>query len=124
LRVAFVFINVEPGYETEALERLRGVSEIKEAHVLLLERIGGIERDREKDRIRELVDMFGFEEMRNQLVKTLSSGWTKKAMISAALLHNPSILFLDEVALGLDPQSAIALRNFTRSLCEQGVIEI
>jgi len=80
---------------------------------------------READiRINELMDMFNFEEKAKRMVGALSSGWTKKALISAALLHDPKILFLDEVTTGLDPQSANALRDFTRNLCNQGVTVI
>lgn len=45
-------------------------------------------------------------------------------MICATLLHDPKILFLDEVTSGLGPQSAIALQSFTRNLCNQGVTVI
>jgi len=80
---------------------------------------------READiRINELLDMFNFEEKAKRMVGALSSGWTKKALIAAALLHDPKILFLDEVTTGLDPQSATALRDFTRNLCNQGVTVI
>ena len=80
---------------------------------------------READiRIDELMDMFNFEEKAKRMVGALSSGWTKKALIAAALLHDPKILFLDEVTTGLDPQSATALRDFTRNLCNQGVTVI
>src|SRR5208282_2959738 len=58
------------------------------------------------------------------MVGALSTGWTKKAMICVALLHSPSVLFLDEITSGLDPQSAIALQDFTRKLCDQGVTVI
>lgn len=75
-------------------------------------------------RIQELLDMFAFKEKAKRMVKALSSGWTKKAMICAALLHQPNILFLDEVTSGLDPQSSLALREFTRNLCDQGVTVI
>jgi len=77
-----------------------------------------------EDRVRELLEMFGFKEKAKRLVSALSSGWAKKAMICAALLHSPSVLFLDEVTSGLDPQSAIALRDFTKDLCRQGVTVI
>lgn len=75
-------------------------------------------------RIQELLDMFAFKEKAQRMVKALSTGWTKKAMICAALLHRPSVLFLDEVTTGLDPQSAIALQEFTKNLCDQGVTVI
>lgn len=74
-----------------------------------------------ESRIQELMDMFGFREKATRQVGALSSGWAKKAQICAALLHSPKVLFLDEVTSGLDPQSAIALQDFTRKLCDQGV---
>jgi ABC-2 type transport system ATP-binding protein len=74
-----------------------------------------------ENRIKELLDMFTFREKAKRLVSALSSGWAKKAMICAALLHSPTVLFLDEVTSGLDPQSAIALQDFTKKLCDQGV---
>lgn len=77
-------------------------------------------RTKAEARIRELMEMFGFREKSKRLVSALSTGWQKKAMICAALLHEPKVLFLDEVTTGLDPQSAIALQDFTRNLCDQG----
>jgi len=77
-----------------------------------------------ENRIQELLDLFGFKDKAKRMVGALSSGWTKKAMICGALLHRPSVLFLDEVTSGLDPQSAIALQDFTRNLCDQGVTVI
>jgi len=68
--------------------------------------------------------MFAFREKAKRLVGALSTGWAKKAMICAALLHDPKVLFLDEVTSGLDPQSAIALQDFTKNLCKQGVTVI
>jgi len=79
---------------------------------------------RAESRIQELLEMFAFREKTRRLVSALSTGWAKKAMICAALLHDPKVLFLDEVTSGLDPQSAIALQDFTRRLCEQGVTVI
>jgi len=77
---------------------------------------------READnRVAALLGMFKFEEKAKRKVSALSSGWAKKALISAALLHDPKILFLDEVTSGLDPQSAQALQDFTKGLCKQGV---
>jgi ABC-2 type transport system ATP-binding protein len=70
------------------------------------------------------MDMFSFREKATRLVGALSTGWAKKAMICAALLHEPQVLFLDEVTSGLDPQSAIALQDFTKKQCEQGVTVI
>jgi len=95
-----------------------------EENLKLFSTLYDIPRGKADDRIRELLDMFAFREKSRRLVNALSSGWQKKAMICAALLHDPKVLFLDEVTSGLDPQSAIALQDFTRKLCDQGVTVI
>jgi ABC-2 type transport system ATP-binding protein len=95
-----------------------------EENLKLLSTLYEIPRPKAEVRIRELMDMFAFKEKATRLVSALSSGWAKKAMICAALLHNPQVLFLDEVTSGLDPQSAIGLQDFTKKQCDQGVTVI
>jgi ABC-2 type transport system ATP-binding protein len=95
-----------------------------EENLKLLSTLYEIPRPKAEVRIRELMDMFAFREKASRLVGALSSGWAKKAMICAALLHSPQVLFLDEVTSGLDPQSAIALQDFTKKQCDHGVTVI
>lgn len=95
-----------------------------EENLKLFSTLYDLPRARAERRIHELMEMFGFREKSKRLVSALSTGWQKKAMICAALLHEPKVLFLDEVTSGLDPQSAIALQDFTRNLCNQGVTVI
>lgn len=91
-----------------------------EENLKLFSTLYDLSRAKAEARIRELMELFAFREKSKRLVSALSTGWQKKAMICAALLHEPKILFLDEVTSGLDPQSAIALQDFTRKLCDQG----
>jgi len=95
-----------------------------EENLKLLSTLYDLPRTKAESRIHELLEMFSFREKSKRLVGALSSGWAKKAMICAALLHEPKVLFLDEVTSGLDPQSAIALQDFTKALCKQGVTVI
>jgi ABC-2 type transport system ATP-binding protein len=95
-----------------------------EENLKFLSKLYNLPKNEEEKRINDLLQMFDFEDKAKRLVGALSSGWMKKALICAALLHNPKILFLDEVTSGLDPQSATALRDFTRNLCNQGVTVI
>jgi ABC-2 type transport system ATP-binding protein len=92
-----------------------------EENLRFLSKLYNLPKTGAEKRIADLLDMFKFEEKAKRPVSALSSGWTKKALISAALLHDPKILFLDEVTSGLDPQSAKALQDFTRGLCNRGV---
>ena len=58
-------------------------------------------------------------------VRQLSLGQRMRCEIAAALLHSPSILFLDEPTIGLDAVSKLALRDFVKSLNrERGVTVI
>ncbi len=49
------------------------------------------------------IEFFGLEEKRETMCMSLSKGQKKKVTLSAALLHEPGILFMDEPFLDLDP---------------------
>jgi ABC-2 type transport system ATP-binding protein len=53
-------------------------------------------------------------------VLALSGGMAQRLMVARAILHNPTILFLDEPTAGLDPQSRLALWDILGELHEAG----
>ena len=53
-------------------------------------------------------------------VMAISGGMAKRLMVARALLHHPSVLFLDEPTAGLDPQSRIALWEILDKLHAEG----
>lgn len=70
----------------------------------------------------ELVAMLRLERLLDQPVRQLSLGQRMRAEIAAALLHSPTILFLDEPTIGLDAPSKLAVRRFVKRLNrERGV---
>lgn len=115
-------VRREIGVVSEGVSLYRDLT--VEENMKLLGTLYGLSTNATEKRMRELLEMFNFGERAKRIAGALSSGWMKKSLICAALLHNPKILFLDEVTSGLDPQSAVAFHDFTRRLCDEGVTVI
>lgn len=79
-----------------------------------------IPREEAEPRIRMLVDLMGLRPYLGKMVISLSGGWKRRVAIVCAMVHDPSILFLDEPTAGLDTQSRHMLWELIRSLNSKG----
>jgi len=59
-------------------------------------------------------------ELASQPARVLSRGQKQRLSLARALVHNPSVLILDEPASGLDPRSRVELRDLVRQLAADG----
>ena len=67
-------------------------------------------------RIGELLSLVELQDRAKSYVKTFSGGMVRRLEIARGLLHEPSILFLDEPTLGLDTQTRTLVWNYVREL--------
>ncbi len=69
-----------------------------------------------KARIDEILDLLKLRKYRTMRVGKLSKGLKQRAALARAFLHDPSLLLLDEPTTGLDPESAVEVRDYIRAL--------
>ncbi len=81
----------------------------------------GVAPDVARRRVGELLPLFGLGDRADDLIEGYSHGMRQKAVLAAALVHDPQVLFLDEPTVGLDPRSARLLRDVLRQLAARGV---
>jgi ABC-2 type transport system ATP-binding protein len=87
-------------------------------------RLYRIPADIRKKRIAELLRLVELEDRKNDIVKTFSGGMRRRLEIARGLLHHPSVLFLDEPTLGLDPQTRNHLWVYIATLAREKGITI
>ncbi len=71
------------------------------------------------NRINELLKLFGLYHRRDYLLEGYSRGMKQKVLIATALIHDPSVLFLDEPTSMLDPRAALMVKDLIKDLAEK-----
>jgi ABC-2 type transport system ATP-binding protein len=88
-------------------------------HLRLQTALHGIPKGEGRRRGDALLERVGLAEAADRKVKTYSGGMKRRLDLALALVHDPSILFLDEPTTGLDPQSRNALWTEVARLARQ-----
>ena len=67
-------------------------------------------------RVPEVLETTSLEDVRDQLISSLSHGYKQRVGIAQAIVHKPRLLVLDEPISGLDPKQIVEIRELLRSL--------
>lgn len=80
----------------------------------------GCSRKEAKKRAEQIINRLGLSEKADELVEKFSTGMKQKVALGKALIPNAPVVLLDEPTLGLDPQSALNLREIILDIKHEG----
>lgn len=79
-------------------------------------RLQGVPRNRVDRRVADMVEACGLGDEKHKRTGELSRGYRQRAGLAFALVHDPSVLILDEPTTGLDPNQIVEVRQLIRNL--------
>jgi ABC-2 type transport system ATP-binding protein len=80
----------------------------------------GLNKQAIKTRTDELLHILGLDEVRDKQVQKFSGGMKRRVNLAIGVIHNPSILFLDEPTVGVDVQTRHAIISYLMELNKNG----
>jgi ABC-2 type transport system ATP-binding protein len=81
----------------------------------------GVDEGALADRIRQMLELFELTKWENELVESFSHGMKQRLVMSAAFLHRPQAVLVDEPMVGLDPRGARLIKQVFRRMASSGV---
>jgi ABC-2 type transport system ATP-binding protein len=81
----------------------------------------GMQDDAIETRVGEMLDLFELGRWKNELVESFSHGMKQRLVMSAAFLHRPKAVLVDEPMVGLDPRGARLIKDVFRKMADRGV---
>ncbi|MFP4005593.1 MAG: ATP-binding cassette domain-containing protein [Candidatus Hadarchaeia archaeon] len=118
-------INVQEN-PSKAKEKIGISPEVPNAYIdlngwqnmMLMGELYGVSKDEREQRGKDLLELFGLSDRKGSKVKGYSKGMQQRLVLAMALIHDPSVLFLDEPTAGLDVQSQRLIKKRIREMNE------
>ena len=81
----------------------------------------GVSEDTFQATAYNILKNFSLTDWADELIESYSHGMKQRLIMSAALLHNPEVIIVDEPMVGLDPAAIIMVKKLLKTLADQGV---
>lgn len=91
-------------------------------YLVMVAQLRDMDRKSASARIHGLLRLFGLHADRDVSISSYSKGMRQKVLLSAALMHNPDLILLDEPFSGLDVGSSLILRSLIKELATRGKV--
>jgi ABC-2 type transport system ATP-binding protein len=91
-------------------------------YLVMVGQLRNLPSKRSAERIDALLRLLSLHGDRHAPISAYSKGMREKVLLSAALLHNPDLILLDEPFSGLDVASALVLRSLIQELAARGKV--
>jgi len=91
-------------------------------YLVMVGQLRGLPAKSIRERIDGLLRLFSLYADRDMPISSYSKGMRQKVLLSAALLHNPDLILLDEPFSGLDIGSALVMRSLIQELATRGKV--
>jgi len=91
-------------------------------YLVMVGQLRGLPEKPTAERIDGLLRLFSLHGDRHAPISSYSKGMRQKVLLSAALLHNPDLILLDEPFSGLDVASSMVMRSLIQELAVRGKV--
>jgi ABC-2 type transport system ATP-binding protein len=80
----------------------------------------GVPESEREEKLQWVLSFSGLEGRENQITRSLPGGWKQRVAFGAAIMHEPTVLFLDEPTSGVDPLARRAFWSMINELADAG----
>jgi len=81
----------------------------------------GVPDDIFSQKAQQNLEMFSLADWSDELIESYSHGMKQRLIMSAALLHDPEVIIVDEPMVGLDPMAILMVKDLFQRLAQKGV---